>query len=483
MKSAVSRKIVARSFFSVFRTASLGGLAITFLTIWLIVGATGAIDSVRAKEREAITATRIASIALESTTSIFDIRRLITKLGANRVIKEVYLVEAESFSVVASSRYDNEKVIPENLKEKAREYREIGRFSNSWIETFRSQEVVAVEEIIVESFSDRELPSGRYLLMVKFVATIFDQHLLILFAIYTTSLVCALGLLLFIQKIIFAKLFLNSFHSFVKKLKSWDEKGLEGLEDFTGEGEIIDLKDSFMAQYKKLEIERSKSIHIGRLASLGEMSAGIAHEINNPLAIITGSADLLSKFSDNPEKLASKVALIKKSCDRISRIVRGLKKFSHSGDKGNIQNHGLCNILREAIIITEAKSKRHSVPIALDLKSYPVVSCDDVEMEQVLVNLIVNAIDAVKTRPEKWIKVTLFNEDQSVVLRVTDSGPGIPENVRNKIFQPFFTTKKIGEGTGLGLSITKGILDEHKATITVVADSPNTCFEIRLPPA
>ena len=181
--------------------------------------------------------------------------------------------------------------------------------------------------------------------------------------------------------------------------------------------------------------------------------------------------------------MESKVALIKKSCDRISRIVRGLKKFSHSGDKGNIQNHGLCNILREAIIITEAKSKRHSVPIALDLKSYPVVSCDDVEMEQVLVNLIVNAIDAVKTRPEKWIKVTLFNEDQSVVLRVTDSGPGIPENVRNKIFQPFFTTKKIGEGTGLGLSIAKGILDEHKATITVVADSPNTCFEIRFPRA
>ena len=107
--------------------------------------------------------------------------------------------------------------------------------------------------------------------------------------------------------------------------------------------------------------------------------------------------------------------------------------------------------------------------------------CDEVEIEQVLVNLINNAIDAVKMRPERWVKVALFDDANSVVLRVTDSGSGIPENVRDKLFEPFFTTKKVGEGTGLGLSITKGILDELRATISVVADSPNTCFEIRFP--
>ncbi len=234
---------------------------------------------------------------------------------------------------------------------------------------------------------------------------------------------------------------------------------------------------------KQLGESQALLIQSAKMASLGELSAGIAHEINNPLAIISGNAGLLTKFLDNPEKLASKVETIKKSCDRISRIVQGLRKFSRSGDKSNFQDHELCDIIKETAILTAAKSNRHSTPVTFDFKSHSHVFCDEVEIEQVLVNLINNAIDAVKDRSEKWVKVALFDDTNSVVIRVTDSGPGIPESVRNKLFDPFFTTKKVGEGTGLGLSITKGILDEHKATITVVTDSPNTCFEIRFPRA
>jgi PAS domain S-box-containing protein len=232
---------------------------------------------------------------------------------------------------------------------------------------------------------------------------------------------------------------------------------------------------------KDLEMERSKSLQNAKLASLGEMSAGIAHEINNPLAIISGSVGLLAKYADNPEKLASKVETIQKSCIRIARIVEGLKKFSRSGDKANLRDYELSKIVQDGCVLTEAKSKRHSTPVELDLKSASRVSCDEVEIEQVLINLINNAIDAVQALPQKWVKVSLFDEGAFVVLRVTDSGCGIAEDVREKLFEPFFTTKKVGEGTGLGLSITKGILDEHKATITVVANSPNTCFEIRFP--
>lgn len=247
-------------------------------------------------------------------------------------------------------------------------------------------------------------------------------------------------------------------------------------------GISFDITNQILAE-KKYEAERLKSIRNAKLASLGEMSAGIAHEINNPLTIISGSVGLLSKFADNPEKMASKVEAIKRSCDRISRIVQGLKKFSRSGEKSDIKNHMLCNIIKEAIIITETKSKRHSVPVTIDCKSHSMVACDDVEIEQVLVNLINNAIDAIKERSEKWVKFALFDDATAVVLRATDSGLGIPEDVRNKLFEPFFTTKNVGEGTGLGLSIAKGILDEHKATISVVTDSPNTCFEIRFPRA
>jgi PAS domain S-box-containing protein len=230
-----------------------------------------------------------------------------------------------------------------------------------------------------------------------------------------------------------------------------------------------------------LEMERAKSIRNSKLASLGEMSAGIAHEINNPLAIISGSVELLSKFVNNPEKYAAKIEAIRKSCDRIARIVTGLRKFSRSAEKNAFDNFNLCDIVKEALILTEAKSKRHGTPIEVDIPDAVLIFCDEVEIEQVLINLFNNAVDAVKNMSEKWVKVKLYEEDELVVLRVTDSGPGIPENVRNKLFEPFFTTKRVGEGTGLGLSITKGILDEHKATISLLSDVPNTCFELRFP--
>ena len=230
---------------------------------------------------------------------------------------------------------------------------------------------------------------------------------------------------------------------------------------------------------RALEFERAKSIRSAKLASLGEMAAGIAHEINNPLAVIAGSISLLAKFSDQPEKLAAKVEAIRKSCNRIAHIVNGLKKFSRSGDKPELKVIELSKLVQDAFILIEAKSNQHATPVEIDCKGNAQILCDEVEIEQVLINLVNNAIDAVKDQPKKWVKVSLFDDAESVVLRVTDSGPGIPDSVRDKLFEPFFTTKSVGEGTGLGLSITKGILDEHKATIAVVTDSPNTCFEIK----
>lgn len=256
----------------------------------------------------------------------------------------------------------------------------------------------------------------------------------------------------------------------------------DGVAGFRYLSMITDVTEQIQLR-QELEFERAKTLRSAKLASLGEMSAGIAHEINNPLAIISGSIGLLEKFAENPEKIRSKIETIKKSCDRIARIVGGLRKFSRTGEKANLKNYDLSKIIQDASILTEAKSKRHSTLVTIDSNSRSPVLCDEVEIEQVLVNLINNAIDAVKTKPEKWVKVTLFDDANSVVIKVTDSGTGIPENVRNKLFEPFFTTKEVGEGTGLGLSITKGILDEHKATITVVTDSPNTCFEIRFPKA
>ena len=253
-----------------------------------------------------------------------------------------------------------------------------------------------------------------------------------------------------------------------------------------GKDEIAKIARSFAAltqrtqNTEKLLAEKQQQFVItSKLASLGEMSAGIAHEINNPLAIIAGAAELLPKYVNQPEKLAAKVDAIQRSCVRISKIVRGLKKFSRSAEKTDFASHSLHSIIEEVLVLTGAKSIRHSTPVSIETNTEARIYCNEVEMEQVMVNLINNAIDAVKSQPEKWVKTKIYEEGDTLVMRVMDSGPGIPMELQSKLFDPFFTTKKVGEGTGLGLSIAKGILDEHHATIGVVNDSPHTCFEIR----
>lgn len=228
-----------------------------------------------------------------------------------------------------------------------------------------------------------------------------------------------------------------------------------------------------------LERERSKSVQTMKLATLGEMAAGIAHEINNPLAIVEGSVRLIPKFLDNSEKLNSKLLAINKSVQRISTIVGGLKKFSRTAEMVPYRHHVLAQIISEAVLLVEPKSKRLGVQIRAECKSNSIINCNEVEIEQVLINLIGNSIDAVGEKPDKWVNIELFDEGGFVILRVLDSGRGISKEILPRLFEPFFTTKRVGDGTGLGLSISKGILDDHGADIRVVPESPNTCFEVR----
>lgn len=230
---------------------------------------------------------------------------------------------------------------------------------------------------------------------------------------------------------------------------------------------------------ESLNFERAKSLQNAKLATLGEMSAGVAHEINNPLTIISSAVDLIQKNLHNQENIVSKLNMIKKSISRISKIVLSLKKFSRSGINEPHRLHSLTEILQESLTLTEAKAKRYEIPVTADFKSNYQISCNEIEIEQVIVNLINNAIDAIKTNQERWIKISLYEETSEVVFSLTDSGSGISENISRKIFEPFFTTKNVGEGTGLGLSISKGILDEHQASISILPNTTNTCFEIR----
>lgn len=227
-----------------------------------------------------------------------------------------------------------------------------------------------------------------------------------------------------------------------------------------------------------LDEEKTKSLQTAKLALLGEMSAGIAHEINNPLMAISGNVELLPKTITDEQKTNKKLENIRMSVLRIQRIVNGLKKFSRSSEHSEQRPHKLSDIVQECVVLTEAKRKKFDVSIDVKIESEAMVMCNEIEIEQVVVNLINNAVDAIKDFEDRWIRIEVQEQSSIATISLIDSGKGIPIEIRDKIFNPFFTTKDVGEGTGLGLSIARGIIEEHNGKLEIV-DGPNTCFQLR----
>ncbi|MCX6119524.1 MAG: PAS domain-containing protein [Proteobacteria bacterium] len=246
-------------------------------------------------------------------------------------------------------------------------------------------------------------------------------------------------------------------------------------------GTCQDISDLVSAE-ELAHQERAKSIQSAKLASLGEMSAGIAHEINNPLTIISGMTLLLPKSVHDPIQLEKKINAISKACLRIAKIVNGLRKFSRSSEAHAKEMTSLCEIIEDALVMVGSKAKNKVVAVEVDCVKDLMIYCNSLEIEQVIINLLSNGIDAVNAMESKWVHVKAFRDPSDrVAIQVIDSGRGISDDLKSKLFQPFFTTKGVGEGTGLGLSISKGILDEHGATLEVKLEEGHTCFEIVFP--
>lgn len=237
-----------------------------------------------------------------------------------------------------------------------------------------------------------------------------------------------------------------------------------------------------------LRSEQARSSYVGKLAALGEMAGGVAHEINNPLAIIKASSEQLIDLiglergnSDRAKVLASK---IDSTSQRIASIVRGLRYFSRDGRSDPFEQVAISDVIQDTLSLCVEKFRYYGVKFTMP-KDPPqvVVPCQPTQISQVLLNLLNNAFDAIAELPEKdrWIHLEMQVEDKGVKILVSNSGPRISREIEEKIFQPFFSTKEVGKGTGLGLSISKGIIDLHSGKLEVSADSKVTCFVITLP--
>ena len=226
-------------------------------------------------------------------------------------------------------------------------------------------------------------------------------------------------------------------------------------------------------------------VQSAKMASLGEMAGGVAHEINNPLGIIRGkSLQLLRKLENNIiDSAYFKIELnkIEQTSMKIAKIVQGLQTFSRNGVNDPMEEVQVAKIIEDTLELCAERFKDHSIDLTINCPSDIKIFCRGSQISQVLMNLLSNAHDAIETFNEKWIKVEVKNEASFVKIIVTDSGNGIAHDVVEKMLNPFFSTKKVGKGTGLGLSISKGIIDDHNGNLRYDPTSKNTCFIIEFP--
>jgi len=230
----------------------------------------------------------------------------------------------------------------------------------------------------------------------------------------------------------------------------------------------------------ELQVQILKNMNASRLVAVGEVASGIAHEINNPLTVINGQILKLQRQMKNypqDEMLTAPIEKINLMSNRIVKIINGLKLISRDGQSDPMLNFDLNKMVEEIKLLTEMKIKSLDIDLQFDIPQDEImVYGREVQISQVLVNLINNAVDAISANEEKWIRVRVSEEDGRVQFRITDSGKGISKEVQEKIMTPFFTTKGVGKGTGLGLSISKGIINDHGGEFYYNKESPNTEF-------
>ncbi|MDD0853736.1 ATP-binding protein [Halobacteriovorax sp. GB3] len=249
-----------------------------------------------------------------------------------------------------------------------------------------------------------------------------------------------------------------------------------------GKGIVLIGIDNTELRKTQIELakEQENAVSRAKLASLGEMTAGIGHEISNPLSIVDGY--LKRSLRKIPEPYKSDIEKASWAVERIDKIIMGLKRIARNDELESKKLVLLRSIIDDTISFTKAKLKRSGV--TLQIAPYDEdqhILARHVQLCQVLLNLVINAKDAVEQLERKWIRIEIEDSRDELLIKVIDSGAGISKENSEKIFETCFTTKEMGKGTGLGLSLSKKIMKAHGGDLYLDESSSNTCFVIKLP--
>lgn len=243
----------------------------------------------------------------------------------------------------------------------------------------------------------------------------------------------------------------------------------------------IKEKDGELSQQRILLQQASK------MASLGEMASGLAHEINNPLSIIMVRAGIIHKEATKevPDlvKVRSDADKISSTVVRISKIINALRTFARDATSEPTSETSFKAIIDDTLSFCEEKFKLNNVIIELIDDDQSIARCRPIQVSQAILNALNNSFDAIKGRDDadRWIRIETSCVGSFAQCRITDSGTEMTAEIAEKVFQPFFTTKEVGQGTGLGMSISKGLIESQQGELFFDLSSKNTCLVLRLP--
>ena len=232
--------------------------------------------------------------------------------------------------------------------------------------------------------------------------------------------------------------------------------------------------------------QKQAAIQSAKLASLGEMAGGIAHEINNPLSIIQGYVmrlkDGLGALNIDTTALEGDIERIKKTIGRISAIVEGLRRFSRDDREASLESTSLNQIIDDTLGLCREKFKNRGVDMNVSVPTCDMmITCRPIQISQVIINILNNAFQAIQSEEVKSIVLNTEARDGHVFISISNSGRKITDDIVEKIFEPFFTTKTVGEGTGLGLSLSMSIVKDHGGRLYLDQAAEMTTFVIQLP--
>lgn len=256
----------------------------------------------------------------------------------------------------------------------------------------------------------------------------------------------------------------------------------------------IDSLEELNLQLEKIVEEKTQSLlkekevvfQSSKMATLGEIASGVAHEINNPLTIIQAKAIIMQKKMEKKQILDTDMAegfqKIISTVARITKIIKGLRFISRDGSMDSPVRVMLSQVFEMTLDLCVERLRNNQIQFQMDNFADDFeIEVKETQLVQVFLNLINNSFDAIKELESKWVKISIEGNNNWVTLKFTDSGLGIPESILEKIMNPFFTTKPIGQGTGLGLSSSKGIIENHSGKLYYNEKSPNTQFVVEIP--